>query len=214
MDSGKTNEALMFYFAGLVHGDGHVGEKYFVVWLKIHDGYELLFEFSNMLNARFFVPTYRYSLMSAIRGKTADFLKYAKTADYIAGLDDDNFIHFLRGLIDADGCFSITKARKRDKIYLRHQILITSGNIEVLRIIQSKLKRFEINSVICKSKPGSFNLYIVNSDVKKIIDLLYKNRGPCLGRKFARAWAVFLSAVSPNNRISDLVVKRFLRYGF
>lgn len=99
-------------------------------------------------------------------------------AEYPKWLPNELFPAFMRGVVDGDG--SIIKTRDRVSIV---------GTQMLLEGIQNKLIDFNIDSKIlgCKNHPITRLMYIDRKDnVKKFLDLIYKNSTIHLKRKYDR----------------------------
>lgn len=86
--------------------------------------------------------------------------------------------HFIRGIIDSDGCWSISGNR----INCGFLSSVESFSVEVSTIL---IKECDLRSVKILPRPGCFEIrWTGNSQCKRIYDYLYGDGGPYLQRKY------------------------------
>lgn len=97
--------------------------------------------------------------------------------DVLPNVDDEFFFDFLRGYIDGDGCFYTSKGYT----YMH----ITCASKAVLELLQTKLRRFGIDTKIYTEREKKHRLACVNiHEMKKLVNKLYGEKDSfCLIRK-------------------------------
>lgn len=90
----------------------------------------------------------------------------------VPNLNDDQFLHFLRGYFDGDGCISIGK-HKGGHCYKRFQL--TSFDEQILIDIRNRLEILGVKTKIY-SERNHFHILVQNTiELVKLYDLLYQN---------------------------------------
>jgi len=89
--------------------------------------------------------------------KSFDFLiEVKRNVEIIKEFDQSEFLSFLAGFFDAEGCIS----KKKRKNSFRYEVTISNTNKRILEIIYERLKEFDINSGICSSThKGEYHSY-------------------------------------------------------
>lgn len=196
------------HFAGLFVGDGYINRNKAIVFLKIHDAYELLLKYTKNEMVKFILSN-KSVLMGGIEIQLNETLCRLKKQKTIEDLTKDEFFHFLRGYIDADGTYNLTITKLNDSYYFSMHVYVTSKDKGFLEKLVLKLKEYGIDSAIHKGGRG-YNLYIKSKSVLNLLGKLYKHNSPCLGRRYAQAWAVFLYL---NSKKNELIKYRFVKFG-
>ncbi len=98
--------------------------------------------------------------------------------------------HFLRGVIDGDGCIYKVKQKRKNKTYFRKSMFICSASTTFSSMISSDL--LEFNPKVYKTN----NLYTINFhniNAKNLLLLIYKDPRPVLflERKFYKFKSLF-----------------------
>lgn len=89
--------------------------------------------------------------------KSFDFLvESKKNVEMIKEFNKKEFLAFLAGFFDAEGCIS----KKKRKNSFRYEVTISNTNKRILEIIYERLKELDINSGICSSThKGEYHSY-------------------------------------------------------
>lgn len=89
--------------------------------------------------------------------KSFDFLiEVKRNVEIIKEFDQSEFLSFLAGFFDAEGCIS----KKKRKKSFRYEVTISNTNKRILEIICEGLKELNINSGICSSAhKGEYHSY-------------------------------------------------------
>ena len=93
---------------------------------------------------------------------------------------------FIRGFFDGDGSVYVNKTTSNGNVYYYTNVSFTSGSLVFLQQLQQILQEaFDIKSVINKDcRKDTWYLKIrIQSELKKIYNLMYSNDGLCMKRK-------------------------------
>lgn len=187
------------FYLGFIAGDGHICEKDNVLFigLAIKDE-QFLIDFLKALDSEHSIykkktflkktqKTYEGRVIKICRPKiVSDLIKHgvgpnkSKELSISPTIPENLVKHFIRGIIDSDGCWSIDKIDNR--INCSFLSSIESFSVEISNILINKC---QLKSVKILPRPGCFETrWCGNIPCKRIYDYLYSDGGPYLQRKY------------------------------
>ena len=176
------------YWLGFIAGDGGIVKNCLRFNLAEQD-INILNQFKEDLNSEHKIEKYCDNIVSfsLVSKKLRESLAQwnicpakSKTLSLSSKIPDQFINHYLLGIFDADGCFSVDKKRG-----IRYCMI--GSTMSMLQIQEILIKKCGVNKVSLHSheSEGISQLhYSGNIQVKKIVDFLYQNLDVCLDRKF------------------------------
>lgn len=217
------------YYLGFITGDGHITKnmKRLQIALNVNDR-EVLDDFKKELNSDHIVyesshfetrpdrnnkMCYKCGICICREKLCSDLLKHGvgpnKSFDLKlpTTINDDLMCHYVRGLLDSDGCWHISKRNNiKTSIKIAFSIPIYSFANELQDFL---IKKCNINKT--KIQPNPFDTcyalaYDGKIQCKRIYDYLYSKGGPWLDRKYNYATNYFVEdeIISLNKKIKKL----------
>lgn len=186
------------YYLGFIAGDGHVCNKdnVLVINLAIKDE-QFLIDFLKVLDSEHSVykrTTFLKKTQKTYEGRTIKICRPKMVADLtkhgvgpnkskelsISPTIPENLIkHFIRGIIDSDGCWHV------DLINNIHCSFLSSVYSFAEEISTILIRECKLNTVKILTKEGCWNTrWCGNIQCKRIYDYLYSEGGPYLQRKY------------------------------
>jgi hypothetical protein len=201
----KIDCARKAYWLGFIAGDGGIVKNCLRFNLSKLD-INILKQFKQDLNSEHKIEQYSENIVSfslvskKLKQSLAKWEIYpakSKTLSLCSEIPDQFINHYLLGLFDADGCFSVDKIRG-----IRYCMI--GSTVSMLQIQEILIKKCGVNKVALHSHESesiSQLHYSGNLQVKKIVDFLYQNLDICLDRKFKIA-STFYKLENPNNYVA------------
>lgn len=191
----KLDHEKNCYWAGFILGDGHITDYSVKIRLSIKD-YDHLVKFKDDIECDYEITTgvtytklgneSKFCNISVSRKKICKDLTnkgISKNKSYVCCLpiiSDDLMHHFIRGLFDADGSFSIYKNNARFSMYSSTKYIL----FQIQKVLIEKCK-LNITKIIKLKNNQCYSLtYGGNTQVKKIMLYLYKDAMIKLDRKY------------------------------
>lgn len=184
-----------WYFLGLISSDGYISDNTIELCLNKKDEH-ILIKLRDLIcpdKSIYDKPSTR-SKKFTIHSKTiAKKLKEVlgmvsnKKSKEIAfpNVSDNMLRHYIRGVIDGDGCIDTTKAYRDDKIYIGPRLRILGNRTYLLDMLE-RIRNVVPNNTKAVSKKGAENVWYITynfSTAKNILTWCYEDNNICLYRK-------------------------------
>lgn len=189
------------YYLGFIAGDGSIDDKdntliiglaikdeqFLVDFLKEIDSDHSIYKTKNFLKKT--QKTYEGRRIKICRPKiVADLTKHgvgpnkSKELSISPTIPENLICHYIRGIIDSDGCWSVDKKNCISCSFLSS---IYSFAKEISTVL---IRECNLNDVKIQKRPGCFETeWGGNIQCKRIYDYLYSEGGPYLQRKFDKS---------------------------
>ena len=192
--NGDTEE--YWYFLGLVSADGYVSDNIIELCLNKKDEYILIklrdiicpqkpiYDKPSTRSKKFTIHSKKLSqqikeILSMKTNKKSKEIKFPQ-------VPDNMLKHYIRGLIDGDGCIDTTKAYRDDKVYIGPRLRIL-GNREYLITMLDEIRKQVPNNTKAVNKKGAENVWYITynfSTAKDVLHWCYDNNNICINRKY------------------------------
>lgn len=192
----NINSEEYWYFIGLVASDGYVSDTTVEICLNKKDEH-ILIKLRDIICPE--KPIYdkksthskKFTIHSKeISSKIKDVLSMDSNKKHVEiklpNIPKEHLKHFVRGLIDGDGCIDTTKAYKGDSVYVGARLRIL-GNREFLLDLLDAIREQVPNNTKAISKKGKENVWYITfnfSVAQSVLEWCYEGNQICLFRKY------------------------------
>jgi intein/homing endonuclease len=185
-----------WYFLGLVSSDGYISDDRIEIGLNNKDEHILvklrniicpekpLYEKKSTHSVKFTihskeVASYIKSQLGMVSNKKHLEINYPL-------IPSEMLRHYIRGLIDGDGCIDTTKAYRGDKIYIGPRLRILGNRQFLVDMLEDIRKQVNNNtkSVNKKGREGVWYITYNFNVARDILEWCYNNNKICLYRKY------------------------------
>ena len=198
----EINTEEKAYWLGFIYADGYISKTAsghsFGISLSINDK-EHLEKFKKSLSSNIEIRTYKNNsgytnneycrILISNKKIVSDLEKHGVVEHKTLilkkpDIDEKFFAHFIRGYLDGDGCISYCKSNKSYTI----KIVGTDSILNFIKIFIEKNTNCKINKFYKRRKDDIVSSLELggNLQVRKVLDILYKDANIYLDRKFER----------------------------
>lgn len=187
-----------WYYLGLISSDGYVSDSTVELCLNKKDEHILIqlrdlicpekpiYDKKSTRSKKFTI----HSKKIAFHVKNILGMKTNKKSSEIIfpQIPKDMLRHYVRGVIDGNGCIDTTKAYKNTNVYIGPRLRIL-GRREYLADMLEAIREQVPNQVKAISKKGAENVWYISynfSSAKNILSWCYDNNNICLKRKYKK----------------------------